>query len=124
MVVLVGFMAMLIALTTTLNERRREMAILRALGARPSQLVGLLVFESSILTLLGIILGIVISNGLIIGLKPWIESEFGLYLNGSAFTSIEFFFIAVTFVGGTAIGLIPAVRAQNAALKDGLSVKI
>lgn len=124
MVVLVGFMAMLIALTTTLNERRREMAILRALGARSNQIMSLLVFESALLTILGIALGTCLSVGLIAILKPWIESEFGLYLAGSALTKTELFYILVTFIGGTLIGLVPALRAQKLALKDGLSVRI
>ncbi len=124
MVVVVGFMAMLIALTTTLNERRREMAILRALGARSSQLVGLLVFESAVLTFLGVALGVGLSVGLIALLKPWLESEFGLFLGGPALTGFDFLLILITFSGGTLMGLIPALRAQKMALKDGLSVKL
>jgi len=124
MVVVVGFMAMLIALTTTLNERRREMAILRAVGANSSQLVGLLVFESALLTFLGVITGAIFSFLLVLVLKPWLESEFGLYLTGTWFTTREWIYMLVTFVGGTLIGLVPAVRAQRRALKDGLSVKL
>lgn len=124
MVVLVGFIAMLIALTTTLNERRREMAILRAVGAKSSQIVGLLVFESTLLTILGILLGTVTSFTLIAVLRPWLESEFGLYLVGSWFTEREVIYLLITLVGGTLIGLIPALRAQKLALKDGLSVKL
>ncbi len=124
MVVVVGLMAMLIALTTTLNERRREMSILRAVGAQSSQIVGLLVFESALLTALGIILGVFLSVALVAVLKPWIETEFGLYLVGPWFTSRELLYILVTLIGGTLIGLIPALRAQRLALKDGLSVKL
>lgn len=124
MVVLVGFFAMLIALTTTLNERRREMSILRAVGAKSSQIVGLLVFESTLLTILGILLGTFSSFALIAGLKPWLESEFGLFLVGPWFTEREFIYILITLTGGTLIGLIPALRAQKLALKDGLSVKL
>ncbi|WII73956.1 ABC transporter permease [Bdellovibrio sp. 22V] len=124
MVVVVGFMAMLIALTTTLNERRREMAILRAVGAKSGQIVGLLVFESAVLTGAGILLGIFLSWALALILRPWIEMEFGLYLQGPLFTSRELIYVLVTFVGGTIIGLIPALRAQKLALKDGLSVRL
>ncbi|MEK2644674.1 ABC transporter permease [Bdellovibrio sp. BCCA] len=124
MVVVVGLMAMLISLTTTLNERRREMAILRAVGAQSSQIVGLLVFESALLTALGVALGVVLSVGLVAILKPWIETEFGLYLVGPWFTQRELLYMVITLIGGTLIGLIPALRAQNLALKDGLSVKL
>lgn len=123
MVVVVGFMAMLIALTTTLNERRREMAILRAVGAKSTQIVGLLVFESALLTAVGVFSGVVLSVGLVAALKPWIETEFGLYLVGPWFTRSELVYLLITLVGGTVIGLIPALRAQKLALKDGLSVR-
>lgn len=124
MVVVVGFMAMLIALTTTLNERRREMSILRAVGAKSHQILGLLVFESTLLTLVGIAAGAVLSSGVIAVLRPWIESEFGLYLVGPIFTRKELVYLAITLIGGIAIGLIPALRAQSQSLKDGLSVRL
>ncbi|KYG61576.1 peptide ABC transporter permease [Bdellovibrio bacteriovorus] len=124
MVVVVGFLGMLIALTTTLNERRREMAILRAVGARSFQIVGLLVFESALLTTLGVLFGVLLSYVSMAVLGPWAEREFGLYLAGAAFTKKELLYVIVTLVGGTVIGLIPALRAQRLALKDGLSIKI
>lgn len=124
LVIIVGFMAMLIALTTTLNERRREMSILRALGAKPLQIAGLLVFESTILTFLGICSGVFISTALMVVLRPWVENEFGLSLQGSFITQSEIIFLMITLVGGVCIGLIPAVRAQKSALKDGLSIKL
>jgi putative ABC transport system permease protein len=124
MVVAVGFMAMLIALTTSLNERRREMAILRAVGASTEKILALLVFESTVLTLAGIVLGTLVA---IVGttlLRPWLETEFGFYLVGSPIGSAELLYLAATLVGGILIGLIPAYRAQKMALKDGLSVHI
>lgn len=124
MVVAVGFMAMLIALTTSLNERRREMAILRALGASTDKIIALLVFESTLLTLAGILWGTLLSVGGTLLLRPWLEIQFGFYLRGPMLGSLEFAYLAATLVGGILIGLIPAFRAQKMALKDGLSVKI
>ena len=124
MVVAVGFMAMLIALTTSLNERRREMAILRALGASTGKILALLVFESALLTLAGIVLGTLVA---VIGtalVRPWLEIEFGFYLEGGALGKTEWMYLVATLVGGILVGLIPAYRAQKMALKDGLSVKI
>jgi putative ABC transport system permease protein len=124
MVVGVGFMAMLIALTTSLNERRREMAILRAIGASTQKIMALLVFESTVLTLAGLALGTMISLTATALLRPWLETEFGFYLNGSALGTTEWLYLAGTLIGGLLIGLIPAYRAQKMALKDGLSVKL
>jgi putative ABC transport system permease protein len=124
MVVAVGFMAMLIALTTSLNERRREMAILRALGASTSKIVALLVFESTLLTLAGVVLGTAVAMTGTALLRPWLEVEFGFYLEGGALGFLELIYLTSTLLGGVLIGLIPAYRAQKMALKDGLSVKI
>jgi putative ABC transport system permease protein len=57
-VVVVGLSGMLIALMTSLNERRREMAILRSVGARPLHVFSLIVGESALLTLTGVTIGI------------------------------------------------------------------
>jgi len=124
MVVGVGLMAMLIALTTSLNERRREMAILRALGAGTQKILALLVFESTLLTLAGILAGTALAAGGARLLGPWLESEFGFYLRGSFLGPREGMYLLATLVGGVLIGLIPAFRAQKMALKDGLSVKL
>ena len=45
-VVIVGFLGMLMSLYTSLNERRREIAILRAVGVGPASVTILLVLES------------------------------------------------------------------------------
>ena len=123
MVVIVGLVGMLIALTSTLNERRREMAILRALGATATQISGLLVFESCLLTLSGIVLGVVITGLLTLVLSPWLITTFGIYIAGKFFSSTMWIYIAATLTGGILIGFIPAIRARTTALKDGLSVR-
>lgn len=124
LVVAVGFAAMIIALTTTLNERRREMAILRSLGAGSSRILFLLVLESGWLTLLGVVAGLLIH---LIGfalLAPWLEASFGLYLTGAVLTGTEGLLLVVIFIAGLAVGAIPALRAQRQSLKDGLSVHV
>lgn len=123
LVIGVGLVAMLISLTTSLNERRREMAILRAIGASSQQIVGLLVFESFLITAMGIVAGVVISVGGVLLLKPWLESQFGLYLVGAVMTPKELLYLLITLICGTLIGLVPALKAQSQALKDGLSIK-
>ena len=57
-VVIVGLSGMVIALMTSLNERRREMAILRSVGARPLHVFSLIVGESAMLTISGVIAGV------------------------------------------------------------------
>ena len=58
-VLVVGLLGIIISLYTSINERRREMAILRSLGAGPVSILGLLVYESGILVFLGSLLGLI-----------------------------------------------------------------
>jgi putative ABC transport system permease protein len=124
MVVAVGLVGMLIALLTSLNERRREMAILRSLGAGPGRITALLVLESTLLTLSGVTVGLVLQLSTFSLLRGWLENQFGLYLVGKALTLTEVIYVVLTLVLGILIGLIPALKASQSALKDGLSVRI
>ncbi len=60
MVVATALLGMVTMMLTTLNERRREMAILRSVGARPRTILGLLMAEAGVLTVAGVLLGIVL----------------------------------------------------------------
>lgn len=124
LVVLVGFAAMIIALTTTLNERRREMAILRSLGAGSGRILGLLVLEAGVLTVAGVVSGLCLHLIGFAVLGPWLESSFGLYLAGAALTLKEFGILAAITAAGVLAGLIPAIQAQRQSLKDGLSASV
>ncbi|MGE3760072.1 MAG: ABC transporter permease [Pseudobdellovibrionaceae bacterium] len=124
MVIFVGFVAMLIAILTSLNERRREMAILRSLGLSSEKLIFLFVLESALLTFAGLILGYALSFMLVLAVGPWAEREFGVYISNRPPTQIELLYLLGTFVIGILIGLLPALRARNMALKDGLSQRL
>lgn len=124
LVVAVGLVAMLIALLTGLNERRREMAILRALGTSPWRIAGLLVFESTLLTLLGVAAGVALQVSSFSVLKSWLEEAFGIYLVGSSLSGSAWIYLGITLALGVLIGVVPAWSATRTALKDGLSVRV
>jgi putative ABC transport system permease protein len=123
-VVVVGLLGMLMSLYTSLNERRREIAILRALGVGPLKVTLLLVLESGLLVLVGSILGIALVYGLVFSLQPLIEQQYGLHIPLKAFTSVEYFYLAAIVIAGLFVGLIPAWKAYRNALADGLAVRV
>lgn len=124
MVMAVGLASMVSSLLASLNERRREMAILRAVGAPPSKITFLLVFESGLITLLGILLGLAIELSGFFILESWLEEKFGFYSVGAVLTSTDFIYMGATLLIGILVGLIPALQATRLALKDGLSVRV
>ncbi len=124
LVMLVGLISMLISLMASLNERRREMAILRVLGASPKHLLGLIVLETFVLTLLAVIFACLLKVALEWVFGPWLQIRYGLYLQEPRFSFIELSYILTMLVLAILISIIPALRAMKFALKDGLSVKV
>ena len=123
-ILLSGLFGMLISLYTSLNERRREMAILRGLGTSPLKILFLLMFESTLLTICGAFLGVVSVYLCLFIARPLIESSFGLYIPIRLLSATEWGYLALVFTGGFAIGLIPAWRAFRNTLSDGLTIRV
>jgi len=123
-VVATGLFGMLTVLLTSLNERRREMAILRAIGARPWQIFLLLVLETGGLTLCGILLSMVMLYGGLGLTLPVIESQFGLFLELDWPSRYELTLLAVVWCSGTLCGLVPGYRAYRNSVSDGMTVRI
>ncbi len=123
-VVLVGLLGMVVSIYTSLDARRREMAILRAVGAGPTKIVSLLVLEAGILSAMGALCGVGLVYALLFTLQPWIEGRFGLYLPIQPLDDVQLIYVVAVVVVGFISGLVPAVKAYRTALHDGLSVKV
>ncbi|MFN0316693.1 MAG: ABC transporter permease [Burkholderiales bacterium] len=124
LVVIVGLAGMLVALLTSLNERRREMAVLRSAGARPSHVFALILGEAAFLTLTGMMLGVaVLYGGLILG-RGWLETQFGLFIELAWPSAHELGLLALVGIAGVLIGLIPAYRIYRRSLTDGMTIRI
>ncbi len=124
LVMLVGLMSMLIALMTSLNERRREMAVLRALGATLKNVLGLILIETFLLSVVAIAIACAVKVVLELSFGPMLQSRYGLYLQAPLFSMNEILYLILMLVSSLLISFIPAVRAMRSALKDGLSLKL
>jgi putative ABC transport system permease protein len=123
-VVAVGLIGMLLSLYSSLEARRREMAILRAVGAGAPRIVLLLVLESGLLGLAGALTGVGLVYALLVLLKGFVETTFGLYLPIRPPTATAYMYIAAVVAASFLIGLVPAVKAYRNSLADGLSVRV
>lgn len=120
----VGLLGMCVALYASLESRRREMAILRAVGAGPRTILALLVSESALLALTGAAAGLaLVYVGLAIAAGP-VEARYGLALTMKAPGALEWGFLALVVSAGTLVGVVPAWKAYRSSLADGLSVKV
>ena len=123
MVVVTALLGMVTMILTTLNERRREMAILRSVGARPSTILGLMTAEAGVLTAAGVALGLVLLYSALILLQPYVDRVYGLHLNIDAPKTSEWLTLGAIILGGVLAGLIPAVRAYRMSVADGMTIR-
>jgi putative ABC transport system permease protein len=122
-VVVAATLGMLTMLMAGLNERRREMAVLRSVGARPHHLFTLLVAEATFLSACGAGLGLGLLYLVLLVIRPLADLHFGLYLEIAAPSLREFYILGLVVAAGALAGVLPAIRAYRQSLADGMTVR-
>jgi putative ABC transport system permease protein len=123
MVVFTAILGMVISVLGSLNERRREMAILRSIGARPAHIFGLLLTEAVVLVAVGTALGTATVYALLWTGQSAIEEATGLYLHLNLMTANEIYLLMYIMIGGLIAAVFPAMRAYYLSLSDGLVIR-
>lgn len=123
-IVVVALLGLTVALRAAVEERRRELAILRALGVGPARLAGLVLLETLFLACAGIALGIGGAYAAIAWSGPTLESRAGLSLplqlpSGELIGVLALILVAALLLGGW-----PALRAYRQSLNDGLEQRL
>ncbi len=123
MVVVTALIGMMATIFSSLNERRREMAIFRAMGARPTTIMGLLVLEAVLTAAVGALVGMLILYASLIAAQPMIDSAFGLWLPIEAPSVREIWVLLGVVAAGAIVSMVPAFRAYRLSLADGMMVR-
>ncbi|MEK9703233.1 MAG: ABC transporter permease, partial [Deltaproteobacteria bacterium] len=124
LVVLSSLTSLISLLLATMNERRREIAILRSVGAGPQRIFVLLWIEATLLCFVGGLLGFVLQYAGLIAVEPIVKSQFGLQIFLDWPGEGEFLFFLLIMSIGMMLSLFPAWRAYRISLHDGLLPKI
>lgn len=119
MVILTAVIGLIATILATLEQRRREIAVLRSLGARPVHVAGLLMVESGLVTLTGLILGVVITTAALPIVSPRLQAQYGLNLP-LGFSRQDLTVLAVILISGLIAALLPAWRAFRMSLGSSL----
>jgi len=124
MVVITALIGMMATIFSSLNERRREMAIFRAMGARPRVILSLLVIEAAVMAAVGAVIGLgLLYLGLLVA-QPVVDARFGLWLPIEAPSLRELWVLLGVVAAGAIVSMVPALRAYRMSLADGMMVKI
>ena len=124
LVLVIALLGMTVALLTTLSERRREMAILRAIGASARTIFVLLISEALLLSFCGIIGGLVILYAGLLAFAPLLAKKFALTVGLLAINGREPLFLLAIIGCALIAGIIPAYRAYKNSLADGLTIRV
>jgi putative ABC transport system permease protein len=124
MVVIVGLSGLVAVILAGLNERRRELAILRSVGAKPRDIFLLLSSEGLFVTIFGIILGVVLLALLTILLAPIAQSHYGIAIQATFVSTDEIKLLLIVLGVGLLASLVPGYRAYQFSLSDGLTPRI
>ena len=121
LVAVVSLASLVAVVLAGLNERRRELAVLRAVGAGPRHVLWLLALEGALVTLAGALLGALASAAAVVLAGPWLQQQFGITLLPSAPTWQQWGLLGAVLVAGMLASLVPGWRAYRLSLADGLS---
>jgi putative ABC transport system permease protein len=109
----VALFGVLVAIYNTMEERRRDIAIMRSLGARRGTIVSLILMEAGFITLLGCLIGLGLSVLSVAALTPYIAETAGIFVSAYAIEASQLVTLASFIVLGLLAGLIPALKAYK-----------
>ena len=124
LVALVSVVSLVAVVLAGLNERRRELAVLRAVGAAPRHVLGLLTFEGVWITCAGVVLGVLLAYAGMALATPWLQQSLGIRLQLAAPLHTQMALAGAVLLAGLLASLGPAWRAYRLSLADGLSPRI
>jgi putative ABC transport system permease protein len=121
LVILVAAVSILVSIYNSMAERRRAIAIMRALGARRALVLAIILLEASALCLFGGVAGLALGHGLTAAAGQVLAARAGVTVSAVAFLPEELFVLAGVLVLGALAGVLPALKAYWTDIADGLS---
>lgn len=121
LIVVVAAGSILASIYNTMNERRREFAILRALGARRSTVFSAIVLEASTITTLGALLGFLVYGGILAAAFVIVRAQTGVVLDAFKFDPALWMTPVGMILLGALAGLVPAFKAYRTDVASNLT---
>lgn len=121
LIVIVAGIGMMVSIYNSMSERRHEIAVMCALGARRMTVMSIILLESILLSLGGGALGLLLGHGLVGLLAPSIMENTGVVVHALQFQPIELVLIPGLIAMASVVGYLPALIAYRTEVADSLS---
>ena len=112
-IIAVSGVGIFVSIYNSMSDRRREIAIMRALGARRSSVFSIILAESVLLCFGGGLLGLLIGHGMVAISAPYVEAQAGILIDRFAFEPIELVLIPSLLVLASLVGFVPGISAYR-----------
>lgn len=121
LIVLVAGIGIMVSIYNSMNDRRHDIAVMRALGARRGTVMTIILAESVLLALGGGLLGILLGHGLIQLLQPVIVAQTGVSIGAFTFEKVELILIPLLIALAALVGFLPSLSAYRTDVAKALS---
>ncbi len=123
LIIIVSAISVFISLYSSLNERRYELALMRSMGAGPSKVFSLITLEGVILALIGAIVGLILSHGLLYFFADHLREAYRYNFSAGKFLPEELYLIMAALVIGFIAAVIPAYQASKTDIAETLTAR-
>ncbi len=120
LVAAVSVLCLVAVISTGLEQRRRELAVLRSLGAGPRRVLALLILEGTLVTTAAAAVGALASTLMVATLGNTLTAQFGIALRLGEPEGSQWLILAATVAAGALASILPAWRAYRMSITDGL----
>ena len=120
-IILVSGVGIFVSIYNSMSDRRREIGIMRALGAQRMHVFGIILAESALLCIGGGLIGWLTGHGIAVVASPWIVNQTGLLINPWALNVWEAVLFPVLVGLAVLVGFLPAMTAYRTNVADSLS---
>ena len=120
MVIVSSIIGMTAILYSNLNNRRKEMALLRIVGASPKNIFTLIMVEAFLITLFSILLSITLIQMASFIFFPLLDKQYGIFLEKKLLTQREFYFLTLVLISSLLVSIFPSIQAFKKSINDGI----
>ncbi len=117
----VAAVGILVAIYNSMNDRRRDIAVMRALGARRETVTMIIIFESFLIAVIGAITGWVLAHAAIVLYSSQIEAQTGVQIGFFTTSNYEWIVFPLVLVLALMAALLPAWSAYRTDVGSNLS---